>query len=79
MAYNFQRIWGGAGQVVPWSGGPDVVTGNPNEAYNPILNFPYLADVVRIIKTSQSLIIFLTIASRPFWAGLLLLRSIQSR
>ena len=60
MAYNFQRIWGGAGQVVLWSGGPDVVTGNPNEAYNPIDNFPYLANVVRLIKTSQSLIVFLT-------------------
>jgi len=60
MVYNFQRVWGSSGQLVVWSGGPDVTTGNPNEAYNPSDDFPYLANVVRIIKNSQGLVVFLT-------------------
>jgi hypothetical protein len=63
MVYNFQRIWGAGGpgsQQVLWSGGPDIVTGNANEAYNPSDNYPYLAGITRIMKNSQGLIIFLT-------------------
>lgn len=60
QVYNFQRIWGASGQTVPWSGGPDIVTGNPNEAYNPSDEFPYLAGVTRVIKNSQGLVVFLT-------------------
>src|ERR1700693_1911288 len=60
MVYNFQRIWGGNGSNVPWSGGPDVITGNPNEAFNPADNFPFLAPVTRVVKNSQGLVTFLT-------------------
>jgi len=60
MAYNFQRIWGANGQNVPWSGGPDVVTGNPNEAFNPTNNLPFLAPVVRAVRHTQGLLVFLT-------------------
>ena len=60
MAYNFQRIWGAAGQEVLWSGGPDTITGNPNQSFNPADNFPYLANVTRIMKTAQALVILLT-------------------
>lgn len=60
QVYNFQRIWGASGQTVPWSGGPDVATGNRNEAYNPSDEFPYLASVTRVIRNSQGLVVFLT-------------------
>src|SRR4029077_285063 len=60
MVYNFQRIWGAAGQELLWSGGPDTLAGNPNEAYNPSDNFPYLANITRIMKNSQGLVLFLT-------------------
>ena len=60
MVYNFQRIWGAVGSTVFFSGGPDVITGNPNESFNPSDEFPYLAPVTRLVKTSQGLIVFLT-------------------
>jgi hypothetical protein len=60
MAYNFQRIWGADGSDVPFSGGPDVVTGNPNEAFAPADSLPFLAPVVRLVKTAQGLVTFLT-------------------
>ena len=60
MAYNFQRIWGADGSSVPFSGGPDVVTGNPNEAFAPADSLPFLAPVVRLVKTAQGLVTFLT-------------------
>lgn len=60
MVYNFQRIWGAVGQSVLFSGGPDVLTGNPNESFNPICSLPFLADVIRLVKTSQGLVTFLT-------------------
>lgn len=60
MVYNFQRIWGANGQEVLFSGGPDVITGNPNEAFNPSDEFPFLANVTRLVKTSQGLVVFLT-------------------
>jgi hypothetical protein len=60
MVYNFERIWGADGAKVIWSGGPDVITGNPNAAFNPIDEFPYLATVTRVVKTSQGLVVMLT-------------------
>jgi hypothetical protein len=60
MVYNFQRIWGAENQSVGFSGGPDVVTGNPNEAFLPSDNIPFLAQVVSIVKNTQGLVTFLT-------------------
>src|SRR6266704_361846 len=60
MAYNFQRIWGSVGQAVPFSGGPDTKVGNPNEAFAPANNLPFLAPVIRLVKTPQGLVTFLT-------------------
>lgn len=59
MAYNFQRIWGALGQSVPFSGGPDTKVGNPNEAFAPANNLPFLAPVIRLVKTPQGLVTFL--------------------
>lgn len=60
MVYNFQRIWGAAGSSVLWSGGPDTLVGNPNEAFSASDEFTFLANVTRLVKTSQGLITFLT-------------------
>jgi hypothetical protein len=60
MIYNFSRIWGAYGNTVGFSGGPDVITGNPNSAFNPADEFPFLANVVRIVRTSQGAIVFTT-------------------
>ncbi|VVB50959.1 Uncharacterised protein [uncultured archaeon] len=60
MVYNYQRIWGANGESVQFSGGPDVSTGNPNEAFNPADELPFLAPVVRLVKTPQGIVTFLT-------------------
>jgi len=60
MAYNFQRIWGADGELVEFSGGPDTRTGNPNEAFPPVNTLPFLAPVIRLVKTPQGLVTFLT-------------------
>jgi hypothetical protein len=60
MAYNFQRIWGADGEDVPFSGGPDTKVGNPNEAFAPADSLPFLAPVIRLVKTPQGLVTFLT-------------------
>lgn len=60
MAFNFERIWGGDGSFVDFSGGPDTLVGNPNEAFPPVNSLPFLATVIRIVKTPQGLVTFLT-------------------
>ncbi len=60
MVYNFQRIWGAEGQQVNFSGGPDTRVGNPNEAFNPADELPFLSNVVNIVKNTQGLVTFLT-------------------
>jgi hypothetical protein len=63
QAYNYQRIWGVSsmnGQSVPFSGGPDTNVGNPNEAFNISDQLPFLAPVIRLIRTSQGIVTFLT-------------------
>jgi hypothetical protein len=62
MVYNFERIWGAAGQTMYNSGGPDIEAGqgNPNEAFNPEDNYPFLANVTNARKCSQGIVVFLT-------------------
>ncbi|HET9282618.1 MAG TPA: hypothetical protein VFR24_11715, partial [Candidatus Angelobacter sp.] len=60
MAYNYQRIWGADGEDVLFSDGPDIGVGNPNEAFIPTNDLPFLAPVVRLVKTPQGLVTFLT-------------------
>lgn len=62
MVFNYQRIWGANGQQVNFSGGPDILagTGNPNEAFAPADELPFLAQVIRLVKTSQGIVAFLT-------------------
>jgi hypothetical protein len=69
MAFNFQRIWGSNGLQVPWSGGPDIVTGNPNEAFKPSNELPFLAPVIRIVRHTQGLIVFLTSSIETILGG----------
>jgi hypothetical protein len=63
MAFNFQRIWGSVGSNVFFSGGPDTLAlgaGNPNSSFNAADVLPFLATVVRLVKTPQGLVTFLT-------------------
>ena len=56
----FSRIWGAEGQQVNFSGGPDVLAGNPNEAFAPADEIPFLSNVIRLVKNTQGLVVFLT-------------------
>jgi hypothetical protein len=60
MVYNFQRIWGSYLLQVNFSGGPDVVTGNPNEAFILSDELPFLAPVQKLVRTPQGLIAMTT-------------------
>ena len=60
QVYNFQRIWGSDNQYVDFSGGPDTLVGNPDEAFSASDNLPFLAPVIKLVKTSQGLVTFLT-------------------
>jgi hypothetical protein len=60
QVFNYQRIWGSNGQSVNFSGGPDTAVGNPNEAFNVSDELPFLAPVVRLVRSPQGIITFLT-------------------
>ena len=60
MVFNYNRIWGVVGSTVYFSGGPDIVTGTSTFSFNIADNFPFLAPVIRLVKTSQGLITFLS-------------------
>ena len=60
MAYHFERIWGAVGNFVYCSGGPDVTTGNPNEAFDPLNFFEFPSPVTRIVPTATGILVFLT-------------------
>lgn len=60
MAFHFERIWGKVGNFVFASGGPDVLTGNPNEAFSPDDFFEFPSPVTRIVPTATGILVFLT-------------------
>lgn len=60
QVFNYQRIWGSNDQQVNFSGGPDTNVGNPNEAFNEADELPFLAPVIRLVKTPQGIVTFLT-------------------
>lgn len=60
MAYHFGRIWGAVGNFVYASGGPDVLTGNPNTSFDPEDFFEFPSPVTRIIPTATGILVFLT-------------------
>lgn len=60
MAYHFERIWGAVGNFVFASGGPDIVTGNPNESFDPEDFFEFPSPVTRIVPTATGILVFLT-------------------
>jgi hypothetical protein len=53
---HFQRVFGAVGNTVYFSGGPDVLTGNPNEAFSPDDDFPFESTVTACIHTPAGLI-----------------------
>jgi hypothetical protein len=60
MAYHFERIWGAVGNFVYSSGGPDVLTGSPNESFDPEDFFEFPSPVTRIVPTATGILVFLT-------------------
>ncbi len=60
MAYHFERIWGAVGNFVYASGGPDTLTGNPNESFNPLNFFEFPSPVTRIVPTATGILVYLT-------------------
>ena len=60
MAYHFERIWGAVGNFVYASGGPDTITGNPNESFSPSDFFEFPSPVTRIVPTATGILVFLT-------------------
>jgi hypothetical protein len=53
---HFQRVWGAVGNTVYFSGGPDIITGNPNECFNPSDDFPFESTVTALIHTPIGLV-----------------------
>lgn len=60
MVFWQDRVWGANGQEVNFSGGPDTPVGNPNENFAPADELQFLANVVRLVQTSQGIVTFLT-------------------
>ncbi|VVB52827.1 Uncharacterised protein [uncultured archaeon] len=60
MAFHFERIWGAVGNFVFASGGPDVLTGNPNESFDPLDFFEFPSPVVKIVPTATGILVFTT-------------------
>ena len=48
---HFARIFGAVANTEYFSGGPDVVTGNPNEAFDPVDTFPFQSVIIANIHT----------------------------
>ena len=53
---HFSRVFGAVGNTVYFSGGPDVITGNPNEAFDATDDFPFDSTVIACIHTPSGLI-----------------------
>lgn len=60
MAFHFGRVWGAVGNFVYASGGPDVLSGNPNESFSPLNFFQFPSPVTRIVPTATGILVFLT-------------------
>jgi hypothetical protein len=60
MAFHFGRVWGAVGNFVYASGGPDVLSGNPNESFSPLSFFQFPSPVTRIVPTATGILVFLT-------------------
>lgn len=59
--YHLGRVWGSVANSVYFSVGPDIINGNPNEAFPPANVFVFPSRVVRLLPNGQSgLIVFTT-------------------
>lgn len=58
QAYHFERIFGVIGTKVYFSGGPDTLAGNKNEAYSQDDEFEFLSSVTRLIHTPTGLLAY---------------------
>lgn len=57
-AYHAGRAWGAVGNSVYYSGGPDTVVGNGNEAFPPANVFQFPSQVMRLVPYSGGLLVF---------------------
>jgi len=58
LTYHLGRVWGVVGNLVYYSDGPDVMSGNGEEAWSPGNVFAYPETVIRLFPTSSGLIVF---------------------
>ena len=58
LTYHLQRVWGAVANLVYYSDGPDVISGNGNEAWSPGNVFAYPETVIRLLPTSSGLYVF---------------------
>lgn len=57
-AYHVGRMWGVSGNSVYFSGGPDTLNGNGNEAWPPANVFVFPGPVQRIVPQSSGMLVF---------------------
>ena len=58
MAYHMSRVWGAVGNVVYYSGGPDVLVGNGSEAFPPANSFTFPTKVNFLLPAAAGLLVF---------------------
>lgn len=60
ICYEFHanRLWAAVGNIVYYATGPDIVLGNPQEAWNPANTFVFPTNVYALLSTSQGLLVF---------------------
>ncbi|MCU1301731.1 MAG: hypothetical protein JWQ87_2015 [Candidatus Sulfotelmatobacter sp.] len=56
--FHANRLWGAVGNIVYYATGPDIVLGNPQEAFNPLNTFVFPTNVYGLLSTSQGLLVF---------------------
>lgn len=58
LTYHLGRIWGAVNNTVYYSGGPDTLTGNGNEAFPPKNFFIFPSSVTRLFPTANGIFVF---------------------
>ena len=58
LAYHLGCVWGAVGNIVYYSDGPLVTSGNGNTAWNPLNYFQFPGTVFRLVPTSNGLLVF---------------------
>lgn len=62
LTFHGERVWGGVGNVLYRSGGPDILDGNGSACFAPLDTFTYPSKYVRALPTAIGLLVW-TVAS----------------